>query len=210
MYHLVKTKSKNRFGYEKYLSHIGNILNPLNYAKFIDKIISKNYRGLAKHYMRHVDYGKKPATFIKHASIILFSIIVIVFSSSYLVPSAINIASFFGISEIIIGFIMIAIGTSLPELVVSLTAIYKKLNNIMIGNIIGSNITNLMLVGGVSAVISPIVVNRLALFYMLPFMLFLTLLFLLFIRTNWFIKKLEGILLLVLYFSFITFIFLVV
>jgi len=210
MYHLVKTKSEDKFGYEQYLSYIGNIFNPLTYARFIDRIISRNYRGLARHYIRHVDYSKKPATFIKHSSIILFSIVVIIISSSYLVPSATNIASFFGISQTIIGFVMIAIGTSLPELIVSLTAIRRKLNNIFIGNIIGSNIANLMLVGGVSAVISPIVVNKLALFYMLPFMLFLTLLFLVFIRTNWFMRKLEGIVLLILYFSFITFIFLIV
>ena len=61
-----------------------------------------------------------------------------------------------GISEKIIGVTIIAIGTSLPELVSSVTAIYKGENELAIGNIVGSNIFNILLILGISSSISPI------------------------------------------------------
>jgi len=72
------------------------------------------------------------------------------------VNSAVAIAHALNISEKVIGLTIIAVGTSLPELVTSITAIVKKSDDIAIGNIIGSNIFNIFLILGVSSVISPI------------------------------------------------------
>ncbi len=76
------------------------------------------------------------------------------------VDSAIGIATDFGISEKVIGLTVVAAGTSLPELVTSLVAAVKKKNDIAVGNIIGSNIFNIFLILGVSALIDPITYDK--------------------------------------------------
>ena len=203
IYHLIRTKQKDKFGYEQYLNYVWNIVNPETYARFIDRTLNRDYKKLVHDYRNN---WFKSQRLLRETLTIMFAIAVIIVSSGYIVPSASKIALSLGIPETVLGFIITAIGTSLPELIVSLTAIYRKLNDILIGNIIGSNIANLMLIGGISSIISPIKVNDLVLFYMIPFTLFQTLLFLQFIRTTWFIKKLEGIIFLGLYLSFMAFI----
>lgn len=87
---------------------------------------------------------------------ILLGIIGLKFGGDFVVDNAKIIAEHFNISEKIIGLTIIAIGTSLPELVTSVTAALKKDSDIAIGNIIGSNIFNFLLIIGVSGVIRPI------------------------------------------------------
>jgi cation:H+ antiporter len=75
------------------------------------------------------------------------------------VGGAINIAKDLGISELVIGVVIVAIGTSLPELITSVIAIRKKQMDIGIGNIVGSNIYNILLIGGISATLIGIPVS---------------------------------------------------
>ena len=75
------------------------------------------------------------------------------------VDNAVVIAELFNISEKIISLTILAIGTSLPELVTSVTAAFKGNSDIAIGNIIGSNIFNILLIIGVSSLINPIIYN---------------------------------------------------
>jgi cation:H+ antiporter len=84
----------------------------------------------------------------------------IIWGSDLTVSGAVGIARAFGLSEVIIGLTIVAIGTSLPELITSVVAARKGENDIAVGNIIGSNIFNLLLVLGVSSVINPIVIDR--------------------------------------------------
>ena len=72
------------------------------------------------------------------------------------VDNAVKMAEFFGLSQKIIGLTIVAIGTSLPELVTSAMAAYKRKSDIAIGNVIGSNIFNIFLVLGISALIAPL------------------------------------------------------
>ena len=72
------------------------------------------------------------------------------------VRNATSIARVFNLSETLIGLTIVAAGTSLPELATSLTAAVKKNSDIAVGNIIGSNIFNILLVGAVSAIIRPV------------------------------------------------------
>jgi cation:H+ antiporter len=72
------------------------------------------------------------------------------------VDNAIDIATNFGVSEKVIGLTIIAAGTSLPELMTSIVAAYKKNSDIAIGNIIGSNIFNIFLILSISAFVRPI------------------------------------------------------
>ena len=74
----------------------------------------------------------------------------------WIVDGAIKIASSFGMSESLIGLTIVAIGTSLPELATSAAAAYKKKADIAVGNVVGSNIFNIMLVLGISSVIKPL------------------------------------------------------
>ena len=81
------------------------------------------------------------------------------FGGDFVVNNAVNIAQMFNISEKVISLTILAIGTSLPELVTSVTAAIKGNSDIAIGNIIGSNIFNILLILGVSSVIKPITFN---------------------------------------------------
>ncbi len=87
---------------------------------------------------------------------IAFGITGIVISSKFLVEYAIDLSTIFGISPAVIGLLVIAFGTSVPELASSITASLKGKNEIAVGNIIGSNITNILLIVGITAVIFPI------------------------------------------------------
>ena len=94
----------------------------------------------------------------------------IVFGAEFLVSSGKTIASGIGISETIIGFTVIALGTSLPELVTTLTAIKKKQNSLSVGNIIGANIIDTTLILPLCAVIngSPLPVEKINLVFDFP------------------------------------------
>jgi len=73
-----------------------------------------------------------------------------------IVNGATLIARYFGLSERVIGLTIIAIGTSLPELATSIIAAYKKNTDLALGNIIGSNIFNILFILGISSIITPI------------------------------------------------------
>lgn len=90
---------------------------------------------------------------------ILLGIIGVVIGGQMVVDSATNIATAFGMSEKLIGLTIVAVGTSLPELVTSMIAAIKGENDIALGNVFGSNIFNILLILGVSATISPISVS---------------------------------------------------
>ena len=94
----------------------------------------------------------------------------IVFGAEFLVSSGKTIASGIGISETIIGFTVIALGTSLPELVTTLTAIKKKQNSLSVGNIIGANIIDTTLILPLCAVINgtPLPVEKINLVFDFP------------------------------------------
>jgi len=114
---------------------------------------------------------------MKHALIRLFSgLVVLLISSKLLVWGAINIATVLGISDLIIGLTIVAIGTSLPELAASIACARKGEHDIAIGNIIGSNIFNTLGVLGVAGLINPAALDAGVLSRDLPLMLILTLL----------------------------------
>ena len=81
--------------------------------------------------------------------------------SEWFITGAINMASYFGISERVIGITVVSVGTSLPELVTSLVAVIKKEKSISIGNLLGSNIFNVFAVLGITSIITPLIVSDL-------------------------------------------------
>lgn len=93
---------------------------------------------------------------VKMVSFIVFGIAALVFGAKLTVNSAVDIAHVLNISERVIGLTVIAFGTSLPELVTCIVAAIKKRSDIVIGNIIGSNIFNILFVLGITGLIQPI------------------------------------------------------
>lgn len=87
---------------------------------------------------------------------IVLGLVCIILGGQLSVSGATGIARAFGLSETLIGLTIVAIGTSLPELVTSLAAAHKGQNDIAMGNVIGSNLFNILLILGVSSVIKPI------------------------------------------------------
>lgn len=86
--------------------------------------------------------------------------VLVVWGADVVVDSASAIASYFGMSERFIGLTIVAFGTSLPELVTSITAALKKKADIAIGNIVGSNIFNILFVCGTTALVTPVVFQK--------------------------------------------------
>lgn len=95
-------------------------------------------------------------TTIKSVFMVVFGMVGLFFGGQWVVDGAIVAANHFGLSEAFIGLTVVAIGTSLPELVTSAVAAYKKNTDIAMANVIGSNIFNLLWVLGISAIIKPV------------------------------------------------------
>ncbi len=108
--------------------------------------------------------GDTPLPLWLSAIFIVGGLAAIVWGGNLVVENASKIAASFGLSETLIGLTIVAMGTSLPELVTSIVASRKGENGLALGNVIGSNIFNILLVLGASSAISPIKINPLSLF----------------------------------------------
>ncbi|MBU1120933.1 hypothetical protein KJ660_03585, partial [Candidatus Micrarchaeota archaeon] len=141
--------------------------------------------------------------FVVELEVFAIGLIGLYLGARLLVDSSIAIALFFHIPESIIGLSMIAIGTSLPELMVSFSSIRKGLTNVLLGNIIGSNITNILLVVGAVGLIAPLNVPEQILSYFNPFLLIISAFFLLFVWRGFRVGRKQGLALILLYALFI-------
>lgn len=101
---------------------------------------------------------------VKTTIYIIVGLAGIILGGDFVVDSATEIAKQFGLSETFIGLTIVALGTSLPELVTSMVAAGKGENDLALGNVVGSNIFNILLVLGLSATITPITVDALAVY----------------------------------------------
>ena len=127
--------------------------------------------------------------------------------SHVLVKSAIFIAGSFGISEMVIGMTVVAFGTSVPEMATSVVSVLKKESDICVGNVIGSNIFNILLVLGSVALVRPLNVERGILFFEFPIMLLFSLALIPMIRGGLTVNRLAGIVLVSGYLAFIFLLF---
>lgn len=111
--------------------------------------------------------------------ILLGGLLLILLGANYLVDGSSSIAKKFGISEFVIGLTIVGIGTSTPEMVVSFLASFQGKADMAIGNIVGSNIFNTMLILGVTALIAPLAITRSNLKKDIPMNIIVTLLLIL-------------------------------
>jgi len=132
-------------------------------------------------------------------------LVAIIIGGDLVVDHATVIAYSFGMSETLVGLTIVAIGTSLPELITSITAAIKKEGDIALGNIVGSNIFNILFVLGAASVISPLAVDS-KIFVDLILMIVLTLILLVFSRTSFRVGRREGTFLVVAYILYMIYI----
>ena len=124
--------------------------------------------------------------------VVLASLAALVISARYVVTEAIWFARVFRLPDNLIGLSLVAIGTSLPELTVSISAARKGKTALIVGNVMGSNIANILLILGVGGLVRPIEVAELSVVYTIPIMLFFTLALLHFLRSDWRITRIQG------------------
>jgi len=141
----------------------------------------------------------------KNILFILLGIIGVVIGAWLLIESAITFADILNIPAFVIALSLVAIGTSLPELVVSSMAAYKGESDIAIGNVLGSNVFNIFLILGVSALFIPL--EAFDSFYHLIFLLIATFIMIPVVHTGHVISRFEGFIFLILYCIYIWFIF---
>lgn len=127
----------------------------------------------------------------------------VIIGARYFVEQSIFFAQLLEIPDTVIGTTLVAVGTSLPELMVTVSAARNGYGSIALGNVIGSNITNIFLILGVSGLLFPISVEEISIFLTAPFMIIISTILLVFIATGWEIKRWEGIALTVLYAAFL-------
>lgn len=127
----------------------------------------------------------------------------IILGGRLLVVGAVAIARDIGISETVIGLTIVAVGTSMPEFVTSVVAALRGQPSVAVGNILGSNIYNILGVGGITAILAPTVVPTQIVIYDNLVMVAACLLLLLFARTGFRITRIEGLLLLACYTAYI-------
>ena len=124
--------------------------------------------------------------------IILLSLAGVVVGADCMVRGGARIAALFGISPWIIAITVFAIGTSLPELAASFTAVFRKVPSISVGNIVGSNIFNILFVLGVVSLIRPISLPQSLLYFEFPVMILFSLILFTAMKTAYRITRWEG------------------
>ena len=139
--------------------------------------------------------------------LIIIGVVFLIYGSELFVSSAINFANKFNISEAVIGLSLIAFGTSLPELVVGIMSAIKRKVDFALGNILGSNIYNVLGVLGISSLFNKFTIPEVLVSQDLLFMLFITFIVLIFMYLFKKLGRTFGILGLSFYFSYMYFIF---
>jgi len=128
-----------------------------------------------------------------------------VVGAHYLVSGAIELGRLAGVSETILGVTIVAVGTSLPELVTSIVAALRRHTDVALGNIIGSNIYNVLGILGVTAVVQPIPVPQEIAGTDIWVMVVATLAMVVFVVTGWRVSRSEGAILLTGYIAYIAY-----
>lgn len=135
--------------------------------------------------------------------LIALGFVLLVKGADFLVDGASGVAKRFHIPEIIIGLTIVSIGTSMPELFVSITSAINGYSDMAIGNVIGSNLCNLLLILGISAAINPIIFKKETKLIEIPICLGVSIVFLILANIGNSISRIDAIILIALFIGFI-------
>lgn len=151
-----------------------------------------------------LDEPAKPYAGLINAGLVIAGLVLLVLGSNFLVEGAVELARALGLSELVIGLTVIAIGTSLPELATSILAAIRGERDIAVGNIVGSNIFNLLCVLGLASLVSPqaIAVSANALAFDFPVMIAVAVACLPIFFAGYTINRWEGLLFIAYYIAY--------
>lgn len=156
----------------------------------------------------HKDEGsevtKLPQRGLMVIAFLLGGLLLLIFGSQVLLKGAIGIATMFGLSEALIGLTLVAVGTSLPELTISVIAAVRRHADVAIGNVLGSNIFNVLGILGVSALLQPLPIPARIVAFDQWVMLAAAIVLMLFLFTGRRLSRLEGAALLLGYLLYVT------
>ena len=138
--------------------------------------------------------------------LLVLGFILLLKGADWFVDGASSIASRFGIPQLIIGLTIVAMGTSLPEAFVSITAALKSNAAITIGNVVGSNILNVGIILGITALIRPLHIQNSTIKYEMPFMILVTIVLIL-LGINTTISRLDGMIMWLFFLGYLYYIF---
>lgn len=139
--------------------------------------------------------------------ILLAGFLFLVKGADWFVEGAASIAKKLGIPQLIIGLTIVAMGTSMPEAAVSITAAINKNAGITIGNVVGSNILNILIILGITAVITNVAIQKSTLLYEIPFMTVITIVLLIFGITGSEVTFIEGVIFWILFLIYLGYLF---
>jgi len=177
------------------IGRIGGVAFIIAYVFYLRNSINR-YRELGVETIKMNDVRK-------NISEVIIGLAGILIGANFLVNSIIGLSTAFGVSEYLIALVLMAVGTSLPELFVSISAARKGYMTMALGNIIGSNVANILWVLGVAAVIRPIGIDPELIVISLIFMILLSVLLIVFKRSGYVIDRREGAVFLMIYIVFV-------
>ena len=144
---------------------------------------------------------------IQQIIILLVGFIFLVKGADWFVEGAASIARKMGIPQLIIGLTIVAMGTSMPEAAVSITAAMQQNAGITIGNVVGSNILNIFIILGITALITNVKIQKSTIRYEIPFMIFITIILMIFGMTDMKINFIEGVFFWILFIAYLVYLF---
>jgi len=150
----------------------------LHQERFVQKIKKKLHKGIRKDIL-----------------ILILGMVIVIFASEIVVDNSVRLSENLGIRQSFVGIILIGLGTSLPELALSLNAVKKKAVGLSVGNLIGSNIFDLLIPVGTGATISELKFERSLIWFDFPFLLLLSFIVLFFFKKKKGLQKIEAVIL---------------
>jgi len=156
-----------------------------------------------KNYVSDVDTESRRLSIPVCIAAIVAGLVMLYFGARFFVDGSVELAQMLGVSELLIGLIVVAIGTSLPELCISIMAAFKGENDMAVANIVGSTIFNCFIVLGIGGALVDIPVSDTTLFFHIPVMILISLVLFLMIRFNNGLGRKSGAFLLLFYIAYI-------
>ena len=146
----------------------------------------------------------KESSVLKHLGLIVAGSVGLTYGADLFLDGAVGIAEYFGLSHRVIGITVVAVGTSLPELITAMVAAFRKETDISIGNLIGSNIFNILAILGITSLVKTIDVNEKVLEFDVYWLFGISLLLLPLMYVRKKVGRISGMLLLLVYLSYIS------
>ncbi|MDD6002004.1 MAG: calcium/sodium antiporter [Bacteroidales bacterium] len=187
------------FGLDNYISRIDAAILTVVFIIFMIYTVRTGIKGAAENKQSSdSEPNKKPMPVWKAILFVLLGLACLIFGSNLFVNAATEVATELGVSQAIIGLTIVAGGTSLPELATSVVAARKGESAIAMGNVIGSNVMNILMILGVTGLICPMQVNGITMIDLGVLLLSISLLWL-FSFTKYKVERWEGVVMLALF-----------